>query len=821
MSRVRSPPISPSTEDPDQHSQYSRTYSTSSSSRNTHHSRSQSLASSNGRHNSSSVNLEASARVFYHEIKAYIASLLAREAAEGVSPQRAGARGKLTKLSNQQFHELSMDVYDELMRRNADDRMFPFLPVRDDFHPKRNQARQKLATLPKTRFKDLASDVFYEIDHRYPHFQDEEADARPPLPPIPPTANGHMSKNISNAMAQPSQSTNIVPVMGTMNIEVVDVGYKYQGNSPANSPYNSPKPQYARNDNDMNSSPGSLSSRGESFSSKDGRLNGMSNGASAPNSRSPAPTKWDSPPMPKAPVATSTNNNNGESNNFQSLDSLMADLGNMVTKDQTKPPSQRDDMSVKSDSTRNFDAQMDQLKTDYEYKLNAMRQRIKDLEIEATEREETHKKELKVAREKEAPKERNSQFGHLQEQYDELEDKYKQMEEDYQHQQEVVNDVRREVTNLLEELKDLSRKNDEMTIEKEQALDKLSAVEKESKEWQRKFEKAKTELRNLKATSSFVRQPPKLEVLGDDLLRPTEDGAISQDNVINYQVAVDDLLRSGRSEKPSSVLIAMKAVVVSCKAITEDVETYENDETKDIDADKKDRLYAMKSQFSKGLSNLMAAAKTHANGMGISPVSLLDAAATHLTSTVVELIKLFGMRNGTGSDRDSVQPEESAKQASSPPGSILRKTEPYNSYKPVNSRQENGDLPRGLHPDDLAAYLKRQTDQVVQTIQQLLAALRTPSRCEEVAPIITSIVNIVGNVSTVCKSSFNTPAGSQFRKDGEVILQDLQSTRSKLVSLRDGHFTKNPLDAPANAKKDLAKESYEVAKFTRELLGIL
>lgn len=117
--------------------------------------------------------------------------------------------------------------------------------------------------------------------------------------------------------------------------------------------------------------------------------------------------------------------------------------------------------------------------------------------------------------------------------------------------------------------------------------------------------------------------------------------------------------------------------------------------------------------------------------------------------------------------------------------------------------------------------MKRQTDQVVQTIQQLLAALRTPSRCEEVAPIITSIVTIVGNVSTVSKSSFNTPAGSQFRKDGDVILQDMQSTRSKLVSLRDNYFTKNPLDAPANAKKDLAKESYEVAKFTRELLGIL
>jgi hypothetical protein len=32
---------------------------------------------------------------------------------------------------------------------------------------------------------------------------------------------------------------------------------------------------------------------------------------------------------------------------------------------------------------------------------------------------------------------------------------------------------------LLEELKELSRKNDEITIEKEQAQDKLSVVEKE------------------------------------------------------------------------------------------------------------------------------------------------------------------------------------------------------------------------------------------------------------------------------------------------------------------------------------------------------
>jgi hypothetical protein len=35
---------------------------------------------------------------------------------------------------------------------------------------------------------------------------------------------------------------------------------------------------------------------------------------------------------------------------------------------------------------KDFEAQMEQLKSDYEYKLNAMRQRIKDLETDATVR---------------------------------------------------------------------------------------------------------------------------------------------------------------------------------------------------------------------------------------------------------------------------------------------------------------------------------------------------------------------------------------------------------------------------------------------------
>lgn len=41
---------------------------------------------------------------------------------EGPQPQRIGARQKLSRLTNSQFHELAMDVYDEVVRRRRKDK---------------------------------------------------------------------------------------------------------------------------------------------------------------------------------------------------------------------------------------------------------------------------------------------------------------------------------------------------------------------------------------------------------------------------------------------------------------------------------------------------------------------------------------------------------------------------------------------------------------------------------------------------------------------------------------------------------------------------
>ncbi|VDC07732.1 unnamed protein product [Peniophora sp. CBMAI 1063] len=90
---------------------------------------------------------------------------------------RIAARQKLTRLTRPQFHELSTDVYDEVVRRkNKDDGSDdePFLPAQHAFNPKRNDARQKLATLPASRFQDLSADVYHELVRRYPEFKGEE-----------------------------------------------------------------------------------------------------------------------------------------------------------------------------------------------------------------------------------------------------------------------------------------------------------------------------------------------------------------------------------------------------------------------------------------------------------------------------------------------------------------------------------------------------------------------------------------------------------------------------------------------------------------------
>ncbi|XP_053501417.1 ARF GTPase-activating protein GIT2b isoform X5 [Ictalurus furcatus] len=91
------------------------------------------------------------------------------------------AKKKLQSLSNHQFEELAMDVYDEVDRRETDavwlatqnhsalvteTTVVPFLPVNPEYSSTRNQGRQKLARFNAHEFATLVIDVLTDAKRR-------------------------------------------------------------------------------------------------------------------------------------------------------------------------------------------------------------------------------------------------------------------------------------------------------------------------------------------------------------------------------------------------------------------------------------------------------------------------------------------------------------------------------------------------------------------------------------------------------------------------------------------------------------------------------
>ncbi|XP_059395838.1 ARF GTPase-activating protein GIT2-like isoform X1 [Carassius carassius] len=91
------------------------------------------------------------------------------------------AKKKLQSLSNHQFEELAMDVYDEVDRRETDavwlatqnhstlvtdTTVVPFLPVNPEYSSTRNQGRQKLARFNAHEFATLVIDILIDAKRR-------------------------------------------------------------------------------------------------------------------------------------------------------------------------------------------------------------------------------------------------------------------------------------------------------------------------------------------------------------------------------------------------------------------------------------------------------------------------------------------------------------------------------------------------------------------------------------------------------------------------------------------------------------------------------
>lgn len=252
-----------------------------------------------------------------------------------------------------------------------------------------------------------------------------------------------------------------------------------------------------------------------------------------------------------------------------------------------------------------------------------------------------------------------------------------------------IDQLRSDMESLLLEISDLSRRNDELMSSKDSDNLLIRELDSQLKDYKRKYEQAKTELRSVKgvflsiffevlaniselATSQLFLQAPKFDKL-EDQLPMAPDGGILDLYITAFLSAIDSLLTAGRSNAPTRVLTPMKSVVNAVTNIIDDVKAFERRPQRDRADVDMDALRSLRDRADATLSNLVAATKTHASSSGMSPVSLLDAAASHVSLTITELGRTVCIRRASKAEQE---------QLSSSAGSSMGSTA-TNGYSPA------------------------------------------------------------------------------------------------------------------------------------------
>ncbi|KAJ7668486.1 hypothetical protein DFH06DRAFT_200869 [Mycena polygramma] len=690
------------------------------------------------------IDYRAVSQVHFNELDRYLQAYLAKAPPNS----RSTARQKLTRLTIQQFHELSTDVYDELVRRKNENEV-PFLPVREEFHPKRNQARQKLATLPITRFEDLSSDVYFELARRYPEFKEDPSGLVTPGSnyddyPVSDFPNNSPPRNTGRASAdrpgdsgyggssvssrrpsedrrRPSEDIRDYASGGRRSADTYAGRTSGDDNSYAQSTSSRRRPSQdtTRRSEDRErerdyrqprgNGGGSISSDNSNLTAqqqsttatsamiipnkstieeeyievpygREGRDSGVSTlddrdrGEPLPE---PPDTASDYPMSPQSPAG--------------GLSGLSARLLKDDNEDDYARPSER---VVMRDVGRANDEETETIRREYESRITTMQTQIMTLQREREDADERERQwmdsearvrqmeeELSTVRRR--AEEQTTAMRALQRELDELRetrqrekerearriqedegeirnlrDRCERLEEERENapvggaDPEIVDQLRTDMEGLLGELGDLSRRNDELMTAKDTDLAVIRDLDNQLKDYKRKYEQAKTELRSVKATSQLFLQAPKMD-RGEDQLPVSGDGGVLDIHVTAFLSGIDGLLTAGRSNAPTRVLTPMKAVVNAVSSIVDDVRAFEARparERSDVDVD---ALSALRERAEATLSNLVAASKTHATSAGMSPVSLLDAAASHVAVTITEIARTVCIRKATRAEQEA------------------------------------------------------------------------------------------------------------------------------------------------------------------------
>ncbi|KAE8373232.1 hypothetical protein BDV26DRAFT_272503 [Aspergillus bertholletiae] len=786
------------------------------------------------------------------------------------------ARDKLLRLSATQFHELSTDVYDELLRRQQAmpspgrpprPDVPPFLPPRQDFHEKRNQARQKLASLQHVRFRDLATDVYTELERRFPQFLEKESRRASPAPSFRGhPSNGYPSPNGYGPGGYPpprSQSRG-PPRRG------------YPSGGPAGSPMSGVFPPRQGSLGGPPSINGDHGPTAKSFQSNtivpnkstmveddddvagidddyDARSDAFALDAALQSRRGTTTTLGESE---RKLLADSQSQVSALQEKVNALEELLKSKDEELSKhhgDQRKVDELEDLLKARDEELSKYQEghektqvsdserqEWEDLRFDLESKISKAEDLNSSLQTELDKvRTEHDTMERELQSQIDGVSREGAGDAELQTRFADLEAKHKGLQAELQEQRQVTEEVRREAAGFLMEMKALSEQSHSRWEHEERLSSEIHRLEEEVKQWKSRYAKAKTQLRHLRASSAGIEFHSNVNAIAKDNAFLQENGLVKDVHVTKFQISIDELLRVARFDDYNLVMQQIKAVVIAVRHILRDVE---------VPSDREDALSASSTKATRKVSatanNLITASKNFASSCGLSPVSLLDAAASHLSTAVVDLIRLVKIQPSPAGDLNE-DDEEQLSHMKSPDyfsvapsqGRFSNNGSVYSAMSPPSNHSRNHTVshaangmtaatkasypgPSGDHElQELKLYVEDQTEGLVQSIQALVASIRAEDGLTTIRTHVSAISSIVTNVSSSTAHFIHKPeVNPVLRQRAGPIIEKLDQHRSHLMGTATEGEEATSTEQVRNATNKLPPIAFEIARETKELV---
>lgn len=423
--------------------------------------------------------------------------------------------------------------------------------------------------------------------------------------------------------------------------------------------------------------------------------------------------------------------------------------------------------------------------------------------------------------------------------------------------------MREEAAAFLEEMRALAENQHSGWDNSVNLNAQMQELKVEVQEWKSRYLRAKSQVRNLRAstyggisggTSRNVFQASTAPVEKDSPYYDSEYGRIRDISVTKFQMAMDEFLTKSRTDA-GNLLDHLHNLVVATRKVTQDI-TDGEDRTNDSREDLQSEIAQCTSLVSTTANHLITTTRNHTTSGGLAPISILDAAASDLSSAVIDLIKVAKIRPQSPHDDEMVPPR--GRNSNDP--DLDQGGEVYTSGASgdeealgglgISSEAESGidnvitvkkrerqpifrkpSLP--LQPpevefdiDDpdntvaeLQAYLEEKTVTVIDSIQNLLTGIRDNAKMDLLRRRVVSITSSVDFMVEATGTSMKQSRNWLLKDKASYILQNLADCSQRISNLEIDSEHLSADDHPdRHLKQRLAGISFDMAKCTKELV---